>query len=87
MTETSTLLHQRRVPPPSKHQTALMSWIAVFPTLTVLNLLFGSILKDLPVVVRTFVLASAAVPIVFYGVMPHLHGVRARIMSHRQRTA
>ena len=26
------------VGPPSKHQLALMIWIAVFPTLTVLNL-------------------------------------------------
>ena len=27
--------------PPSKHQLALMIWLAVFPTLTVLNLALG----------------------------------------------
>ena len=27
-----------KVPPPSKHQLALMIWLCVFPTLTVLNL-------------------------------------------------
>ena len=27
-----------RVPPPTKHQLALMIWLAVFPTLTLLNL-------------------------------------------------
>jgi len=27
--------------PPSKHQMALMIWLAVFPTLTVLNLALG----------------------------------------------
>ena len=29
------------VPPPSKHQLALMIWLAVFPTLVVLNLSLG----------------------------------------------
>jgi hypothetical protein len=31
----------RSVAPPSKHQLAIMIWIAVFPTLTVLNLTLG----------------------------------------------
>jgi len=69
----------RAVPPPTKHQLALMIWLAVFPTLTVLNLTIGGSLKDLPVVARTFVLATIAVPIVIYGVMPHLHRLRAHL--------
>jgi antibiotic biosynthesis monooxygenase (ABM) superfamily enzyme len=73
------------VPPPTKHQLALMIWVAVFPTLTVLNLVFGEALADLPGVLRTFVLATVAVPIVIYGVMPRLHRLRARII--RARTA
>jgi antibiotic biosynthesis monooxygenase (ABM) superfamily enzyme len=68
------------VPPPSKHQLALMIWLAVFPTLTVLNLLIGGSLRDLPVVLRTFILATIAVPIVIYGVMPQLHKVRRRLI-------
>lgn len=71
------------VPPPTKHQLALMIWVAVFPTLTVLNLLFGDTLGDLPSVLRTFVLATVAVPIVIYGLMPRLHKVRARIVMRR----
>ena len=71
----------RAVPPPSKHQLALMIWLAVFPTLTVLNLTIGGSLKDLPIVARTFVLATIAVPIVIYGVMPHLHRLRARLTA------
>jgi len=69
----------RAVPPPTKHQLALMIWLAVFPTLTVLNLTLGGTLQDLPIVLRTFVLATVAVPIVIYGVMPHLHRLRARL--------
>lgn len=71
------------VTPPTKHQLALMIWVAVFPTLTVINLLFGDTLADLPSVLRTFVLATVAVPIVIYGLMPRLHKVRARILMRR----
>ncbi len=69
------------VPPPNKHQLALMIWIAVFPTLTLINLVFGSRLAQLPGVVRTFILATVAVPIVIYGLMPRLHRLRGRIMA------
>ena len=71
----------RAVPPPTKHQLALMIWLAVFPTLTVLNLTLGGSLTGLPIVLRTFVLATIAVPIVIYGVMPHLHRLRARLST------
>jgi antibiotic biosynthesis monooxygenase (ABM) superfamily enzyme len=71
----------RAVPPPTKHQLALMIWLAVFPTLTVLNLTIGSSLSGLPIVAKTFVLATIAVPIVIYGVMPHLHRLRARLST------
>jgi antibiotic biosynthesis monooxygenase (ABM) superfamily enzyme len=69
------------VPPPSKHQLALMIWLAVFPTLVVLNLTLGRVLDDVSVVPRTFVLATVAVPIVIYGLMPQLHRLRARLLA------
>lgn len=71
------------VPPPSKHQLALMIWLAVLPTLMVLNLGLGRLLADLPVVPRTFVLATVAVPIVIYGLMPQLHRLRVRLLTSR----
>ena len=71
------------VPPPSRHQLALMIWLAVLPTLTVLNLALSSVLADVPVVLRTFVLATVAVPIVMYGLMPRLHRLRARLVLRR----
>ena len=69
------------VGPPTKHQLALMIWLAVFPTLTVLNLSLGSWLATMGSVQRTFVLATIAVPIVIYGVMPRLHRARVRILT------
>jgi antibiotic biosynthesis monooxygenase (ABM) superfamily enzyme len=71
------------VPPPSRHQLALMIWLAVVPTLVVLNLTLGHALGGLPVVPRTFVLATIAVPIVIYGLMPYLHRLRARLLASR----
>jgi antibiotic biosynthesis monooxygenase (ABM) superfamily enzyme len=59
-----------------------MIWIAVFPTLTVLNLAIGPWLSDAGPVLRTFVLATIAVPI-FHGIMPRLHRVRIRLLSRR----
>ena len=67
--------------PPSKHQLALMIWLAVFPTLTVLNLALGGWLRTLTPVLRTLVLATIAVPIVIYGLMPQLHKARVRLIS------
>jgi antibiotic biosynthesis monooxygenase (ABM) superfamily enzyme len=75
----------RPVGPPTKHQLAVMIWLAVFPTLTVLNLLLGEWLRDLSPVLRTFVLATVAVPIVIYGLMPQLHKARARILGRAVR--
>ena len=71
------------VPPPSKHQLALMIWLAVLPTLTVLNVALSSLLADAPIVLRTFVLATIAVPIVMYGLMPRLHRLRARLLARQ----
>jgi antibiotic biosynthesis monooxygenase (ABM) superfamily enzyme len=69
------------VGPPTKHQLAAMIWVAVFPTLTVLNLALGDWLRTLSPVVRTFVLATVAVPIVIYGLMPQLHRLRVRLLA------
>ena len=71
----------KRTPPPSRHQLALMIWLCVFPTLTVLNVTFGDRLASMSPVVRTFVLATIAVPIVIYALMPHLHRARVHLLS------
>ncbi|MGY1680550.1 hypothetical protein [Geodermatophilus sp. SYSU D01176] len=71
------------VPPPSKHQLALMIWLAVLPTLIVLNVALSSLLTGTPVVLRTVIVATIAVPIVMYGLMPRLHRLRARLLARQ----
>jgi antibiotic biosynthesis monooxygenase (ABM) superfamily enzyme len=85
MTKNGELEHRPHVPPPGKHQLALMIWLCVFPTLTAINLVFADRLRTMSPVLRTFVLATIAVPIVIYGLMPHLHRLRTRLL--RTRTA
>jgi antibiotic biosynthesis monooxygenase (ABM) superfamily enzyme len=77
MTSTS----ENRPSPPTKHQLALMIWLCVFPTLTAINLAFADWLRPMSPVLRTFVLATLAVPIVIYGLMPHLHRLRVRLLT------
>jgi antibiotic biosynthesis monooxygenase (ABM) superfamily enzyme len=71
--------------PPTTHQLALMIWLAVFPTLTALNLALGDWLATLTPVVRTFVLVTIAVPIVIYALMPRLHRIRRRLLTRAAR--
>jgi antibiotic biosynthesis monooxygenase (ABM) superfamily enzyme len=72
-----------KIPPPSKAHLSLMIWLSVFPTLTAINLVLGDWLGTLSPVLRTFVLATIAVPIVIYGLMPHMHRLRARLLATR----
>ena len=83
MTSQSPAPQPDSIPPPSKHHLSVMIWLSVFPTLTVINLALGDWLKTLSPVVRTFVLATIAVPIVIYGLMPYMHRLRARLMAAR----
>ncbi|MEU4158561.1 hypothetical protein [Actinoplanes sp. NPDC026670] len=53
-----------------------MIWLAVSPALIVLQLL-----RDVPMVVRTLVTATIAVPIVVYGLLPLLQRLRARLVA------
>jgi antibiotic biosynthesis monooxygenase (ABM) superfamily enzyme len=82
MSNVDTVPPARQVKPPTKHQLAIMIWLAVFPTLTVLNLALGDWLRTMSSVPRTFVLATVAVPIVIYGFMPQLHRARGRLLAH-----
>ncbi|MEO5744126.1 MAG: hypothetical protein ABIQ53_05980 [Terracoccus sp.] len=71
---------------PTKHQQALMIWLAVFPTLTALNLALGDWLHSAGSVTRTFVLATIAVPIISYGLMPQLHRLRRLLLARIARS-
>ncbi len=72
-----------RLSPPSKQELALMILTAVVPTFPVVKLALHRSHSGLPVVVRTLVLATIAVPFVVDVLMPQLHRVRARLLYPR----
>ncbi|MET9292959.1 hypothetical protein [Streptomyces sp. NPDC003077] len=73
--------------PPPKHHMALMIWLAVFPTLTVLQLLLHRWIGGLPSVVQTLILTVLVVLTVVYVLMPRYQRVRLRLIGRRARSS
>jgi antibiotic biosynthesis monooxygenase (ABM) superfamily enzyme len=65
--------------PVSQHRQALTVWLAVLPTLTVLQLVLGDFLTKVHPYLRPPIMATVAVPIVVYAVMPRLARLTARV--------
>ncbi|MGE0683652.1 MAG: hypothetical protein AB7P69_22480 [Candidatus Binatia bacterium] len=77
-TSTAFYGHQRRTtmltPPtrltPPRYKLAVITWLAIFPLITFVLALFGSLLMQLPLVLRTFVLTVTLVPAMTYLIVP-----------------
>ena len=61
-----------------------MIWLCVFPTLSVLGIALGPRIVDMNPVLRTFVLATIAVPTIVYVEIPLVQRARVWILSHRR---
>ena len=57
---------------PTRYKMFLLTWLAIYPLITVIFLLFGSWLSALPLLVRTFLLTGVLVYLMTYFVMPKL---------------
>ena len=57
---------------PSVHRRALITWLAVYPTITVVLALVGPATAHLPLVLRTLILTAIVVPVVAYAAIPAL---------------
>lgn len=69
---------------PSVHMRALLTWIAVFAALTVVQLLIGPYVKGFPMPLRTLVITGIVVPAVVYALVPNLLKVRAAVLRRRR---
>ncbi|MFF7338692.1 hypothetical protein ACFZAT_15230 [Streptomyces sp. NPDC008163] len=70
-------------PLPSIHMRALLTWVAVFAALTVVQLLVGPYVKGFPMLLRTLVITGIVVPAVVYALVPNLLKVRAAVLRRR----
>ncbi|OKI99879.1 hypothetical protein [Kitasatospora sp. CB01950] len=70
--------------PPSVHRRALITWLAIYPGITVLSVLLGPVLAPLPVYLRTLVLTGILVPAAVYGLVPALLRANAALTGRRR---
>ena len=57
-------------PSPPRYKMAVVTWLAVFPLITVILTLFGPLLGLLPMLLRTLVLTAVMVSLMTYVIMP-----------------
>ncbi|WP_393058962.1 hypothetical protein [Streptomyces sp. LN549] len=71
---------------PSIHMRALLTWIAVFTALSVVQLVIGPYVAGFPMPLRTLALTAVVVPTVVYGLVPTLLKARAAVLRRRPST-
>ncbi|MGW7440854.1 hypothetical protein [Streptomyces sp. NPDC054849] len=64
---------------PSVHRRALITWLAVYPTITVALGLLGSVLGGLALPLQTLILTAIVVPLAVYVIVPALMKANARL--------
>lgn len=61
-----------KVKAPKKYKITLVSWLALYPTVTLIFLLFGDILSEMPLLARTFIVTAIVMPVMSYVLMPRV---------------
>jgi uncharacterized protein len=67
-----TLPGKAAIVPPPRHKMALVTWLAVFPLITVISTVLQNQLLSLPLVLRVMVVTAIAVPTMTYILMPQV---------------
>ncbi|MEM8675918.1 MAG: hypothetical protein AAGF83_18905 [Cyanobacteria bacterium P01_G01_bin.67] len=57
---------------PPRHKLFLLTWLAIYPLITIILYFFGKYLSLLPLMIRTLVLTGVLVYLMTYWVMPML---------------
>ena len=68
---------------PSVHRRALLTWLAVFPTITLVQLVLSPYIGGWPLVARTAVITAVAVPLSVYVLVPRLLRLAAGVRRGR----
>lgn len=63
---------------PPRWKTALIVWVAIYPSITLLSWLAGPWLMRLPLMIRTLVLTGILVPLLVFILLPLLQRVLGR---------
>jgi antibiotic biosynthesis monooxygenase (ABM) superfamily enzyme len=67
------------VPPPPIHVRAVLTWMAIFPLVLVIETVFGPLVQPLHPLLRTLILTLIMVPTAVYLVVPNFLKLHARL--------
>lgn len=59
--------------PPPKWKTAVLIWVAIYPSITLLSMLFGTQLQRLALPLRTLIMTAVLVPLMVFVLLPLLN--------------
>jgi hypothetical protein len=65
-----TLPGHNPVKPPPKYKMTFVSWLALYPTVTLIFLLFGDLLAQVPLLLRTMLITAVVMVAMSYLLMP-----------------
>lgn len=65
-----TLPGQNPVKPPPKYKITLVSWLALYPAVSLIFLVFGDFLQPIPLLLRTMIITGVLMPLMSYVLMP-----------------
>lgn len=65
-----TLPGHNPVKPPSKFRMTVVSWLALYPTVTLIFFLFGDLLSQVPLLLRTLIVTAVVMVAMSYWLMP-----------------
>jgi antibiotic biosynthesis monooxygenase (ABM) superfamily enzyme len=71
---------------PSIHRRVVLTWIAVYPTITILQSVLGTKVAGYPLPVRTLVLTVFMAPLVTYLMLPAVMKAHSRVTARASRT-
>lgn len=65
-----TLPARNPVKPPPRYKMTFVSWLALYPSVTLIFLFFGEILEPIPLVLRTLIITAVLMLLMTYVLMP-----------------
>lgn len=60
---------------PPKWKFAIMVWIAIYPTITIVSYLIGDAIKNLPLALKTLIMTGILVPLMVFVLLPLLRKI------------
>lgn len=64
-----------------KIKNTLIVWVSIYPAITLILLLFGDLLNQLPILLRTLVLTLILVPLMVYILVPFWTRILSNVRS------